>query len=204
MGDLKTPKFLSEIKWPLVTGVHIKKLPGRFPGGLPYVTALTILTVNTTRICQKLIRYLMTMFIIKTPGFFWTSIDLFSHSFFYFISRLLQQCEAFAKTLPELDPERLSSFYRHANPSVWYISLKATGDARYFFPPCLPVGTYLNLKGPRNKMAKFRANFLWIFHLMDKEVLILLVQYYKASCFSEQNSIWSSWKILIRKVKKHP
>ena len=63
---------------------------------------------------------------------------IFTYIFLYFISRLLQQCEAFAKTLPELDPERLSSFYRHANPSVWYISLKATGDARYFFSHVCP------------------------------------------------------------------
>ena len=44
---------------------------------------------------------------------------------------------------------------------------------------------------------------MWIFHLikMDKEVLILLLSYYKASYFFEKNSIWSSWKILTRKIK---
>ena len=89
---------------------------------LAYVTSLTILTVNTTRIWRKLLRVSFEL-----------QLTYFHILFLNFISRLLQQCEAFAKTLPELDPERLSSFYRHANPSVWYISLKATGDARYFF-----------------------------------------------------------------------
>ena len=134
--------------------------------GLPYVTSLTILTVNTTRLWRKLIRYLMIMFIIITPGFFWTSIDLHIFTFLFFILFLGYSSSA------KPSRKRCQNWIQSGCPLSTDMLIHLCGISpsrqqamRGTFFPCMHVGTYLNSKGPRNKVTKFKAQFLWIFHL---------------------------------------